>query len=127
MQGKKISLIGAPVEAGTRQRGCLMGPDAYRAAALGQALQSLGHEVEDRGNLALGTRPAPQKHANPAIRDLAEVRAWTQLIAAETRRAADSSDMPIILATASTTEATTSSGIIVLDIESTNPAIQPAR
>lgn len=50
-----VTLIGAPVDCGKRRLGCLMGPDAYRAAGLAQALQDLGHSVEDQGNLA----PAP--------------------------------------------------------------------
>ncbi|MFT7596819.1 MAG: arginase, partial [Paracoccaceae bacterium] len=45
-------LIGAPVDSGKRRTGCLMGPDAYRTAGLAQALGSLGHKVEDMGNLA---------------------------------------------------------------------------
>jgi len=48
-------LIGAPVDSGKRRAGCLMGPDALRTAGLSSALTSLGHQVEDFGNLA----PAP--------------------------------------------------------------------
>ncbi len=48
---KRYFLIGAPVDSGKRRTGCLMGPDAYRTAGLGQALRDLGHKVEDLGNL----------------------------------------------------------------------------
>ncbi|MEM6849355.1 MAG: arginase family protein, partial [Pseudomonadota bacterium] len=41
----KIRLLGAPTQAGTYRRGCLMGPDALRTAGLGDNLESLGHEI----------------------------------------------------------------------------------
>ncbi|HKK85064.1 MAG TPA: arginase [Roseovarius sp.] len=52
-------LIGAPVDSGKARQGCLMGPDAYRVAGLNEALTSLGHPVEDLGNLT------PVKVATP--------------------------------------------------------------
>jgi len=52
MTGKTCILIGAPMDAGKRRQGCLMGPDAYRTAGIGPALASLGHEVVDIGNVA---------------------------------------------------------------------------
>ncbi|MEO1159602.1 MAG: arginase, partial [Pseudomonadota bacterium] len=36
-------LVGAPVQTGTSQLGCLMGPDALRTAGLIDALADLGH------------------------------------------------------------------------------------
>lgn len=44
-------LIGAPVDSGKARRGCLLGPDALRVAGLQEALETLGHSVEDEGNL----------------------------------------------------------------------------
>jgi len=56
-----------------------MGPDAYRAARLPQALESLGHTVEDQGNLA----PAP--HApdpdDAFLHKLNETIGWTETLA----------------------------------------------
>jgi len=49
---KNCILVGAPVETGASQAGCIMGPAAYRTAGLGATLQSLGHTVEDRGDVA---------------------------------------------------------------------------
>jgi arginase len=50
--GKQCILIGAPVETGASQPGCLMGPASYRTAGLGPMLESLGHQVQDRGDIA---------------------------------------------------------------------------
>jgi arginase len=53
-------LIGAPVDSGKHRTGCLMGPDSYRTAGLAEALGSLGHQVEDLGNLVPATH-APDR------------------------------------------------------------------
>ncbi|MCV3271013.1 arginase [Roseobacter sinensis] len=71
-------LYGAPMDSGKRRRGCLMGPDAYRTAGLAEALQGLGHRVEDRGNVGPAAfTPAP--HAR--LHALEETIAWTTALA----------------------------------------------
>ncbi|MGZ2257750.1 arginase [Roseobacter sp. A03A-229] len=71
-------LYGAPMDCGKRRRGCLMGPDAYRTAGLAEALEGLGHEVEDRGNVAPATF-TPEPHAR--LHALEETIAWTTALA----------------------------------------------
>ncbi len=61
MAHKTCILIGAPVDSGKRRTGCLMGPDSYRTAGLGEALQQLGYRVDDLGNLS-AARHAPDHH-----------------------------------------------------------------
>ncbi len=68
---QKITLIGAPLDSGKSRKGCVMGPDAYRVAQLGEVLAALGHEVEDRGNL----QPALGGDA------LSDCQLWTKTIA----------------------------------------------
>lgn len=83
MQTTQFTLIGAPVDTGMQQPGCLMGPDAYRTAGLANMLRALGHAVEDIGNVS--PRPqAPLPHSNPAIHHLAETVAWTEALSAAT-------------------------------------------
>ncbi len=79
-------LIGAPMDAGKRRRGCVMGPDAYRTAGLAEAISDMGHSVTDIGNVA----PADVEvlaARNPAIHALAENVGWTMALseAAETQ------------------------------------------
>ncbi len=73
-----------------------MGPDAFRTAALQEALVSLGIEVEDRGNLSPRPRKIPQ-HSNPKVKRLGETHGWIEAISEATYAAAQNSDMPIIL------------------------------
>lgn len=88
-------LIGAPVQEGAGRLGCDMGPSAFRAAGLREALSGLGLAVEDRGNLA----PAPQRplaHPNPAVRNLPQFEAWTRSLA-DAAFEASGAGLPIFL------------------------------
>ncbi|WP_397544561.1 arginase [Roseovarius salis] len=79
MTGRTCILIGAPVDCGKARRGCLMGPDAYRVAGLAEALSGLGHDVEDRGNLA--PRPADPPQDMPGhVHAPAETIGWTDAL-----------------------------------------------
>jgi arginase len=49
----QIDLIGVPLDFGAGRRGVDMGPSAIRYAGLRQGLESLGHQVNDTGNLAV--------------------------------------------------------------------------
>src|SRR4028118_1328760 len=93
MEPRDIILIGAPVDSGKRRRGCLMGPDAYRVAGLGEALASLGHRVSDRGNLLPDPADVP---VNPRLWSLAETVGWTVSLARPAEEAAGQG-MPIFL------------------------------
>ncbi|MBV9076476.1 MAG: arginase, partial [Methylobacteriaceae bacterium] len=89
------TLIGAPVQEGTGRRGCNMGPNAFRAAGLGEAIEALGLTVRDAGDLA--PQPwQPPAHPNPAVRHLAEVGGWILALAEATERVAAES-LPIVL------------------------------
>ena len=71
MEPMNCALIGAPVQSGASQPGCLMGPDAFRTAGLEASLTDLGHTVSDLGNVVPETI-APVSHPNDAIQNLEE-------------------------------------------------------
>lgn len=89
-------IFGAPIQSGTHQPGCVMGPASLRTAGLVSSLQALGWQIEDRGDLAIPAQAA-RPHANPAVHHLAETRAWIELLAAEAEAAAAGSDRPVFL------------------------------
>ncbi len=76
--GKKIVLVGAPVDSGKRRRGCLMGPDCYRTAGLSEALSALGHDVTDMGNIT--PRRFIAESTERGIYALDETIAWTEAL-----------------------------------------------
>lgn len=91
-----IILIGAPIDEGQRNAGCVMGPAAYRVAGLGAAIADLGHEVDDWGDLALGSLPKVECD-NKNVHHLAEVMGWTALLADQTEAALRQGALPILL------------------------------
>jgi arginase len=95
MTNKTCILIGAPVQDGTGRLGCDMGPSAFRAAGIGQALESLGHRVIDTGNL-VPEIVAGAPHANAAIRSLPEIAGWTRTLA-QAVLSAHAEGLPIVL------------------------------
>jgi len=96
MTSKSCTLIGAPVQSGASQPGCVMGPDAYRTARLAETLSDLGHHVSDVGNVS-HEDPQTVTHANGAVHDLPQTVAWAAALEQAAFDAARSSDMPIFL------------------------------
>jgi arginase len=91
----RCTLLGAPVQSGTGRRGCDMGPGAYRAAGLAEALRDLGQTVDDLGNVS----PAPLRsvtHTNPALKNLPETIAWIEALS-EAAYAASAEGTPIFM------------------------------
>ena len=92
-----ITILGAPVEAGASVPGAAMGPAMLRTAGIVKALRDLGHDVEDRGDLA---PPHPLVHAAPPegkAHRFAHVSAWVRLLARETYAVVRSGRTPIVL------------------------------
>jgi arginase len=73
-----VSLIGAPTDVGAGVRGARMGPEALRVADLAAALERLGVQVRDCGNL--DGPPNPWQAAVGGFRHLPEVTQWNQLL-----------------------------------------------
>lgn len=78
-----ITLIGAPMEDGAGVRGTTMGPAAYRAAGLVEALRDLGHGVRDEGDIpvprAVGGEGALNRLAE-SCRNAREIAGWARAI-----------------------------------------------
>jgi arginase len=92
-----ITVLGAPVEDGASVPGAAMGPAMLRTAGIVKTLRDLGHDVEDRGDLApphpLLDVAAPEGTAHR----FAQVAAWARLLARETYAVARSGRTPIVL------------------------------
>ncbi len=93
---RTCALIGAPVQAGASQPGCLMGPASLRTAGLAAALTGLGWTVTDLGDLSIGD-PQPKDHSNGAIKRLAETSAWIETVEKAAFDAAERFNFPIFL------------------------------
>jgi arginase len=79
-----IHLIGVPVQDGTHEKGCLMGPDALRTAGIRETLEGLGFFCVDHGNL----KPRPiDNQGDPANEPVGKanhfdrIASWTRTLA----------------------------------------------
>jgi len=90
-----LTLIGAPTDIGAGSRGASMGPEALRVAGLGPALQALGHDVEDAGNLT--GPPNPGLPPQNGYRHLAEVAAWNLAVHDAAHAELERGRLPILL------------------------------
>ena len=105
----RCKLIGVPLQEGASRRGCEMGPSALRTAGLAEALQELGHEVVDLGNLASPSE-ATKPHHNHAVHNLGTISAWTRVLA-ETAYRESGDGMPVFMGGDHALSAGTVSGI----------------
>jgi len=71
---KTIVVIGVPLDLGQQRRGVDMGPSALRVAGLESKLESIGHTVEDAGNIDV-TLAEQENPGHPHARYLNEITA----------------------------------------------------
>ncbi len=90
-----LTLIGAPTDVGASVLGASMGPDALRIAGIARALQGLGLQVQDLGNL--GGPGNPQSAPSGGFRHLAEVTAWNEAVFAATLSALQAGRLPLLM------------------------------
>ncbi|QDY71650.1 arginase [Qingshengfaniella alkalisoli] len=93
---KSCCLVGAPVQTGASQPGCIMGPAAFRTAGLGATLTSLGWSVEDRGDVSMALEDV-SPHPNAAIHHLAETVGWITALTKAAYDAANACDVPVFM------------------------------
>lgn len=93
---KKINIIGVPIDLGADRRGVDMGPSAIRYAGLQAALQELGWEVSDAGNISV---PVAESVAvqNSKAKYVSEIARVSEKLAAITAETIEAGAIPIVL------------------------------
>jgi arginase len=92
----KIRILGVPLDLGQGRRGVDMGPSAVRAAGLNSALKSLGHQVEDAGNIPVKI-PEMQPFGDRHAKYLNEIAETCQEVAHRNYQALEAGYFPISL------------------------------
>jgi arginase len=92
----KIRILGVPLDLGQERRGVDMGPSAVRAAGLNAAVKSLGHEVEDNGNLQVKI-PEEQPFGDRRAKYLSEIAGACRDIAQRMYRTLEEGLFPLSL------------------------------
>jgi len=91
---RKIRIIGVPLDLGASRRGVDMGPSALRIANLVERLKTLGHSVEDIGNLTVSQR---EQLANCGPDSIPAIAAVCRELADATAAAVRSGITPLVL------------------------------
>lgn len=92
----KIRILGVPLDLGQGRRGVDMGPSAVRAAGLNSSLKSLGHQVEDSGNIPVKI-PEMQHFGDRHAKYLREIAETCQEVAHRNYQALEGGYFPISL------------------------------
>ena len=95
-RGKKIRVIGTPLDLGASRRGVDMGPSAVRVAGLEARLEAIGHEVEDAGNVAVAIAEQ-KKEGNAQAKYLKEITATCTKEAELVVKTLEAGKVPIVL------------------------------
>ncbi len=90
-----IALIGAPTDIGAGHRGGSMGPEALRVAGLQAALERLGYQVTDLGDLSGPSNP--QAAPVDGYRHLAETALWCAAVHDAVHEVLGGGRFPILL------------------------------
>ena len=92
----KIRILGVPLDLGQGRRGVDMGPSAVRAAGLNSSLKSLGHQVEDSGNIPVKI-PEMQHFGDRHAKYLREIAETCQEVAHRNYQALEAGYFPLSL------------------------------
>ena len=90
------TILGLLLQAGTGRGGCLMGPDAFRTAGLGDVIISQGFGFVDLGNMSFPC-DIPDVTGPSHLKKLSEIVAWTRDIQAQASALAMTETFPIFI------------------------------
>jgi arginase len=93
---KQIRVIGVPLDLGQSRRGVDMGPSAVRVAGLEARLESIGHVVEDGGNVAVAI-PEQKKEGAAHAKYLKEITATCTKSAELVLKTLEAGKVPMVL------------------------------
>jgi arginase len=110
VSGRKIRVIGVPLDLGQSRRGVDMGPSAVRVAGLEARLEALGHEVEDGGNVSVAI-PEQKKEGAANAKYLKEITATCTKHAELVLKTLESGRVPLALGGDHSMAAGTVSGV----------------
>jgi arginase len=93
---QKIRIIGVPMDLGASRRGVDMGPSALRVGGLAQQLKSMGHQVEDIGNV-LVKQPEEQHYGEKRAKYMAEIVETARGLAQIVEKTLEEGLLPLVM------------------------------
>ena len=95
-QPARVALIGVPMDLGGGRRGVDMGPSAFRIAGIAKALEGLGIEFRDTGNVEVRD-PVLLEPADPCARFLDEIAECCQRLHTRTQQLVEDGWFPLVV------------------------------
>ncbi len=97
MESKKISIIGVPMDLGQARRGVDMGPSAIRYAGVVDRLESLNYELDDLGDIQIGSPERTTEEPVDNLRNLKEVADASEKLADAVDQTISANRFPLVL------------------------------
>lgn len=95
-KGKRISMIGVPLNLGADRLGVDLGPVAIRHAGVKARLEKLGYQLEDKGDLQV-TRPENPESVGTNLKYLSEITRVNTALCDAVSEALGQGSMPLVL------------------------------
>jgi len=92
----RVRVIGVPLDLGAGRRGVDMGPSAMRIAGVSGALERLGYEVADDGDIGV-VGPEVQGITDPKLKYLPEIVRAVTLLSEKVKRTMEQGEFPLVL------------------------------
>ncbi len=108
--GRDLRILGVPLDLGQSRRGVDMGPSAVRVAGLKTRLESLGHRVQDGGNIAVAMAET-QSSGERSAKYLTPITETCTCVANLVLETLDAAQMPVVLGGDHSVAAGTVSGV----------------
>ena len=89
-------MIGVPMDLGASRRGVDMGPSALRVGGIAAHLKSMGHQVEDIGNV-LVKQPEEQHYGEKRAKYMAEIVETAKGLAQMVEKTLEDGMMPLVM------------------------------
>lgn len=95
--GRRIEILGIPMDLGQNRRGVDMGPSSIRYAQLQNALEELGHTVSDLGNIGVPIPEVAEDERRKGMPHLRTIREVCERTAAAAHAVATGGAFPVFL------------------------------
>jgi arginase len=93
---KKISIIGVPMDLGQTRRGVDMGPSAIRYAGIVERLEQINLEIEDLGDIEIGSRERTTS-GDSNLKNLKAVAEASETLASRVDKVVKQGKFPLVL------------------------------
>ena len=94
--GKRVAMIGVPLDFGSQVGGVGLGPSAMRIAQVKRRIEQLGYKMRDLGDLPVA-RPEEVPHDDERLKHLPEIESACEDLARRVREVIEAAELPLVI------------------------------